>query len=282
MKWLINYSKNLIEKFKNLSFWTQLVIYAVVFILSHFSISLLLQFGFYGYSKEYDIPYVYFQNISLITLLPSILSHSINYLLFSIFIFSFTLFLLMQIGADNKDGSKHSFVKKIYLKIDKYLDSQSDDIAIGDIVRTRSGRNLYIFSLSFPFIAYLLFFSSTARSALIFSSTVFVPIYFAHLFFNNKSYILSFISIIPILLFSSSLTLSLNSTITSLLKANKIGGNIPISILTKDSSRKIIRGELILMNTKNVILLVNGENHLFNLNFITEIIFNKKINNDKK
>ena len=77
----------LVEKIRTMPLFTKIVIYIIIFIVSHFSISVIYQLAMYNYSLVHEIPYLYARKISVIDLYPSILYLKLTYIVFVLVIF---------------------------------------------------------------------------------------------------------------------------------------------------------------------------------------------------
>ena len=200
-----------IDKIKELSPWAKIVVYLIGYVLSHLSISVIYHLALYNYSVQNSIPYLYANKISINDIYPSLLYLKVPYLVLSLLLYFVTIAVVKNLKLKQKSNS---FLKEKYERLINVLRKYIPESDLHkQIMETKSGANLTIFT-GLTFILYILLSGNTVFQQIIIAIVQYsVPVYFAYKVAFKNNYVSLFFSILPLLLFFSSLTLFMGTAI---------------------------------------------------------------------
>ena len=93
--------KNFVKDFKEMTFWVKMSIYLAVYVLSHFSITVMYHLGLYNYSISNNVPFISSYEITISSVYPSIIYLNFDYLASCLFIFILTTIISKNYPATN-------------------------------------------------------------------------------------------------------------------------------------------------------------------------------------
>lgn len=251
---IVEKAKNFITKFEEMTFWTRISIYVAIYMISHLSASVIYHLGLYNYSLSNNIPFISSNEITIYSVYPSIIYLKINYLFFCLYLFLISIVIFKNFSL--KSEKQVNFIKKYHEKIIAYLISTADEYRPLHIVySTRSGVNALLFLIIVMPVFSILMLNNTTRLALIVIIQYSLPIYIGYKYSKQNDFVFPFLSIIPVLIFLSMISLLDINVFNKMMKENKIGGELPVSIQIRTTC---IPGKLLLISNKEVFIKTNN------------------------
>lgn len=251
-----------------MTFWTKIAIYIAIYAISHLSASVIYHLGLYNYSLVNNVPFTSSNEITISSIYPSIIYLKIKYLIFCLYIFLQSIVIFKSMSPEKKEG-RLGLTKKYYDKVINYFITKADEFRPFHVLfSSKSGVNS-ILSLFFIIpILMVLTKSNTARLVLIVLIQYSLPVYIGYKYSKYNDFIFPFFSIVPILIFLSTISLLDAHVFDTVMKENKIGGELPVSIQIRTTC---IPGKLLLISNKEVFIKTNNGTQSLNRNNIETI-----------
>ena len=273
---MIKNIQKVIDKLPQYSLKVKMAIYAIVFILSHFSTSIIYQLAMYRYSSEYNFPYIYTKQVPLEHIYPSMIYQHIPYLVINLVIYYVVVSLKMynekRIQTNGSSACRFDLYAMAFNHLDKKI---SKDNLLSYTLKTRDGVHFALMTL-IVFILFLFFDNDTfLQQTGVLLLQFGIPIYFYYKIAHLKNYLTIFLTIIPILILLSSFGLLISSIFNNIMIENKIGGNINIEIFDK-VNKYPMHAKLLFLSDSSIIVDYNQTTKILNKKDIKTISFPTK------